>query len=106
MAQIPGSTLAMFAKPFMPLAKKRAAGYAADYLNNRRQARLAQSWADVEGETIDPEVLAVLCERRARANAEVAKRLPWPMVLIGFIGAGIGAAVSYVLLNRGRQGNF
>ena len=105
MAQIPVSTLLMLARPVMPLAKKRAAGYAADYLNNRRRTRLSQGQVDLEGVTIDPQVLAVLCEKRARTDDIGGKRgLPWPMILAGFIGTGIGAIVSYVVLKRSRQG--
>ena len=103
-----GQTLPGVAKPFMPFLKKRAATYAADYLNDRRQARLTGRQGPVETKTIEPEVLKLKPLEQKRFDSAghpvkggvAMKRVSWLMVLSGLLGGTIGAIICFIMIKR------
>ena len=82
-----------------PLVEKRAATYAADYLNKRRETRLAQTKALDEALTFDPAILKALCDQQTEPAA-VAKPSSGMMALVGLVGVGVGVVLGLFLRRR------
>ena len=88
-------------KPLTALIQKRAAGYTASYLNKRRQVRLAHDKTLEVTETIAPERLEKLCQPEKEVKlAGILARSPWPMLLSGTLGAGLGAILCFIFMHR------
>jgi hypothetical protein len=81
-----------------PTLKKRAATYAADYLNQRRQKQLGEETSvSAEPEQPPPEVTV---EPGVIVETIPAPRAIWSMLSSAILGAAIGFMVGVVLVKK------